>query len=109
MKQTVTEFQKKVYAAVSEIPRGSVSTYALVARRIGCGSARAVGQALRHNPFAPGVPCHRVIRSDLSLGGFMGAESGRKVARKAALLRAEGVPLKNGSCDDPSRLFRYVP
>jgi len=87
-----TVFERRVYDAVREIPRGRVTTYGLLARRIGCGSARAVGQALRRNPFAPSVPCHRVIASDLAIGGFAGRSAGRNIVRKLGLLAGEGVP-----------------
>lgn len=90
-KRTITEFQRKVYAAAKEIPRGRVTTYGLLARYIGCRSARAVGQALRCNPYAPEVPCHRVIQSDFTLGGFSGSSDGPEVCRKNALLSQEGV------------------
>ena len=66
-----TEFQKKVYAVVSGIPRGQVRTYKWVAAKIGRPRAyRAVGNALNKNPHIGKVPCHRVIRSDGSVGGF---------------------------------------
>ena len=68
----VSAFQNDVYGQVRKIPRGSVTTYGLVAKAIGCGSPRAIGQALARNPFAPEVPCHRVVHSDLRLGGFQG-------------------------------------
>jgi len=87
----VTAFQRRVYNALLAIPAGRVTTYALLARRIGCASPRAVGQALRRNPFAPRVPCHRVIASDLSPGGFAGHTDGPELARKRRLLAAEGV------------------
>jgi methylated-DNA-[protein]-cysteine S-methyltransferase len=70
---------------------GKVTTYACLARSIDCGSSQAVGQALKRNPFAPQVPCHRVIKSDRSLGGFSGQSEGPEVARKRRLLIAEGV------------------
>ncbi len=56
-----------------------------------CPSARAVAQALSRNPFAPRVPCHRVVASDRSLRGFQGSDSPAALARKRALLEAEGV------------------
>lgn len=87
-----TAFAAGVYEVVSRIPPGRVTTYALVARAVGCGSPRAVGQALRQNPYAPHVPCHRVVRSDLRVGGFKGRGAGAAVAEKIALLRREGVP-----------------
>jgi len=87
----VTPFQSRVYEALSEVPRGAVTTYGALARRIGCGSAQAVGNALRNNPYAPRVPCHRVIAADLSVGGFQGKREGAAIERKLALLASEGV------------------
>lgn len=78
------------------IPVGTVTTYAMLAGFIGCASPRAVGQALRRNPFAPRVPCHRVVASDLSVGGFCGRKDGRAVRRKRQLLSSEGIRFKNG-------------
>jgi len=80
-----TEFQRRVYRAVCRIPAGQTRSYRWVAERLGRpAAARAVGQALHRNPFAPLVPCHRVIRSDGSLGGFAGG-----AAKKRRLLAAE--------------------
>ena len=88
----VTPFRRRVYEALLEVPRGCVTTYGLLARRIGCASAQAVGGALRENPFAPDVPCHRVVAADLTIGGFCGSREGEPVRRKIALLKSEGVP-----------------
>lgn len=83
----LTTFQKAVYRATLAIPRGATRTYTEIARAIGRPRAvRAVGNALNANPFAPDVPCHRVIKSDGSLGGF--ASGSRK---KRALLKNEGA------------------
>ncbi len=87
----VTPFQQRVYDTLSQVPAGHVTTYGRLAVRLGCGSARAVGQALRCNPFAPQVPCHRVIAANLTLGGFQGATQGPALQRKRELLAAEGV------------------
>jgi len=87
----ITPFRRRVYAALREVPRGYVTTYGALAARIGCASARAVGGALRRNPLAPEVPCHRVVASDLTLGGFAGQRSGEMIEKKRALLKAEGV------------------
>ena len=64
-------------------------SYGELARRIGCRSAQAVGQALKRNPFAPDVPCHRVVASDGSLGGFHGERKGEMIERKRQLLERE--------------------
>ncbi|MBI3318583.1 MAG: MGMT family protein [Candidatus Omnitrophica bacterium] len=86
-REQCTEFQRRVYEAVLRIPKGEVRTYAQVARMIGKpDAARAVGQALKANRWAPQIPCHRVVASDGSLGGYAWG-----VAAKRRLLRREGV------------------
>lgn len=87
----ITEFQRRVYLALLEVPCGTTITYGQLAARVGCRSAQAVGQALKRNPFAPEVPCHRVIASDGSLGGFHGEREGEQILRKRALLEAEAA------------------
>lgn len=99
-------FATKVYAALQKVPPGRVITYAALGRRIGCPSPRAVGQALRANPFAPQVPCHRVIASDLTIGGFQGEKSGPALAKKLRLLTAEGIHFQNNHLTDPARALR---
>ena len=93
-----TAFERRVYDACSAIPRGSVSTYGALAAQL-ASSARAVGQALRRNPYAPRVPCHRVVCADRRLGGFSGAwgDASPEVRRKRALLESEGVALEDGA------------
>ena len=91
MKLVGTEFQLKVWAYLRKIPRGSVKTYAQVAKGIGKSLAiRAVANAIGKNPYAPKVPCHRVIRSDGSLGGYSGKGG---VKTKRFLLKKEGLRL----------------
>jgi len=66
-----TEFQRAVWRVVQTIPEGKTRSYGWVARKIGHPrAARAVGQALKRNPYPGFIPCHRVIKSDGSLGGF---------------------------------------
>jgi O-6-methylguanine DNA methyltransferase len=82
-------FYQAVWKACAEIPKGQVRTYGWIARRIGKPkAARAVGQALGRNPFAPTVPCHRVVGADGRLTGFS-APGG--VAAKRRLLEKEGA------------------
>ncbi len=101
-----TVFERRVYAALREVPAGRVTTYGSLARRIGSGSARAVGQALRRNPFAPEVPCHRVIATNGMIGGYAGATDGPQLRRKRGLLAAEGVEFdKCGNLIDAARLW----
>jgi len=82
-------FYRKVWLACAEIPRGQVRTYGWIAKHIGSPkSARAVGQALGKNPFAPVVPCHRVVGANGKMTGYSG-KSG--VATKRKLLLKEGA------------------
>ena len=84
-----TDFQLKVWNAISKIPKGKVKTYKELARSIRKPKAsRAVANACGKNPFPIKIPCHRVIRSDGKLGGYSG-KGGIKTKRK--LLRSEGV------------------
>ncbi|MGF1679253.1 MAG: MGMT family protein [Candidatus Methylacidiphilales bacterium] len=104
-----TAFQRRVLDRVREIPCGKVVTYLELARAVGIRSARAIGQALKSNPDAPMVPCHRVIRSDLSLGGYQGKTEGLAVRRKMRLLAAEGVVFDHNHrlVGAEDRLFRF--
>ena len=91
MKLVGTEFQLKVWAYLRKIPRGSVKTYSQVAKAIGKPYAtRAVANAIGKNPYAPKIPCHRVIRSDGSLGGYSGKGG---VKTKRFLVKKEGIRL----------------
>ena len=85
-------FQKKVGNVLQEIPKGTVSTYGLIARRIGSGP-RAVGNAVASNPWPLFVPCHRVVPSSLSVGNYSlcGSLPGEGSSVKRQLLEREGV------------------
>ena len=86
-----TEFQIKVWKYLLTIPKGTVKTYKQVAIAINSPySARAVGNAVGKNPYAPRIPCHRVIKSNGSLGGYSGL-GGKKTKKK--LLKKEGFLL----------------
>ena len=88
-------FRNEVYKVVRKIPSGKVATYKSVAVAIGLPRAyRAVANALAKN-FDSKIPCHRVVRSDGTLGGYNRGGS----AKKAKLLRSEGVFVKNGNVD----------
>jgi methylated-DNA-[protein]-cysteine S-methyltransferase len=89
----VPEFNQRVYEVTRAIPPGRTLTYGEVAAQIGePGAARAVGQALGHNPFAPIVPCHRVLEAGQAGGGFS-AEGG--VATKLRMLQIERARIGN--------------
>ena len=82
-----TEFQRKVWRAIASIPRGETRSYKWIAKRAGRPKAvRAAANACGANPLAPEIPCHRVIASDGTIGGF---SSG--LALKKKLLKLEGI------------------
>lgn len=94
-------FDEKVWQGMKKIPRGKVTTYKELAAAVGSPRAfRAVGNACNKNPFSPKIPCHRVVKSDGSLGGY--AHGPRK---KAALLEKEGVRIKNNKIVDFSQVM----
>jgi methylated-DNA-[protein]-cysteine S-methyltransferase len=87
--KSYTAFSQAVWKACAEIPKGETRTYGWIARRIGRPkAARAVGRALGANPFAPRIPCHRVVGGDGKLAGYSGAGG---VEAKRRLLIKEGA------------------
>jgi methylated-DNA-[protein]-cysteine S-methyltransferase len=83
-------FNQKVWALTARIPKGQLATYGDIARALGTKAYRAVGNAMNRNPYAPKVPCHRVVGSTGRLTGFAGG-----LAKKQKMLEAEGVPCSN--------------
>ena len=79
-------FNQKIWALTAQIPRGTVTTYAELARAVGTKAYRAVGNAMNKNPYAPGVPCHRVVGSDGRLTGYAFG-----LDQKKKMLEEEGV------------------
>lgn len=100
----ISDFENLVYRATKKIPKGRVSTYGSIALFIGREkSYRAVGNALNKNPFAPQVPCHRVVGSNGSLGGFAFG-----VNKKKDLLEKEGVKIYGDKVVDfKEKLFKF--
>lgn len=91
----LTPFRQRLYISLLSVPRGKYTTYAAMAKHLD-SVARAVGNGMRHNPFAPEVPCHRVLASDGTIGGFCGdwGRDGKNTAlqnKKIAMLGEEGV------------------
>jgi methylated-DNA-[protein]-cysteine S-methyltransferase len=89
-----SEFRKRVLKAARKIPPGRTVSYKELAQMSGCPKAvRAVANVMRHNPFPLVIPCHRVIRSGGTIGGFGGKVSGPTIDLKRKLLAREGVRL----------------
>jgi methylated-DNA-[protein]-cysteine S-methyltransferase len=98
----MTKFQSECYEALKKVPKGKVITYAGLARMVGRPKAhRAVGSAMNKNPYAPQVPCHRVVKSNGDLGGFA-----TDIKVKIKRLQKEGVVVSNNKIVDfQSTLF----
>jgi len=83
-------FSENCYALLRRVPKGKVTTYKALAEALGTKSYRAVGNAMNKNPYAPKVPCHRVVCSDGRIGGF--AHGAKK---KINLLKKEGIKISD--------------
>ncbi|MBT7706582.1 MGMT family protein [archaeon] len=100
-------FNDRVYDLCKRIPKGKVSSYGEIAKALDTKAFRAVGQALKKNPYAPIVPCHRVVRSDGNIGGFSGSDI-KNIKKKIAILREEGVEVRdNKVIDFKEKLFFF--
>jgi len=97
-----TAFQISVWKAMEQIPRGKVTSYGAIADYLGTKAVRAVGSAVGKNPYAPEVPCHRVVRQDRKIGNYSGGEG---TPTKIQLLSEEGVLIKEGKIMDFERVY----
>jgi len=88
-------FPERCYKILRKVPKGKVTTYKAIASALNTKAYRAVGTAMNKNPYAPKIPCHRVVCSDGKVGGFA---SGTK--KKIAMLRKEGMQIKNNRIVD---------
>ena len=88
------DFYEKCYDILKKVPKGKVTTYKEIARALNSKAYRAVGRAMNKNPYAPQVPCHRVVNSNGNVGRFA---SGKNA--KIKLLKSEGVDVLNDRLD----------
>lgn len=86
----------RTYQLLVKVPKGRVTTYKNLAHKLDTKAYRAIGSIMKKNPFAPEVPCHRVVRSDGKIGGYKGHKTGKVVQEKIDLLKSEGVIVKDG-------------
>lgn len=104
-----TIFQKKVYALLKQVPAGKVTTYQELAKAMHTRAYRAIGRAMRDNPYAPVVPCHRVVYSNGLIGGYKGALQGTPIQEKIDWLRQEGVAVENNHIVRFKEVFYQFP
>ena len=102
MKKTALD-RYLVYKLLKQVPKGKVTSYKGLAKAAGHPkAARAVGGMMRRNPYAPSVPCHRVVYNDGRLGGFNGLSG---IKDKVRILAKEGVRVEEGRIVDFKRLY----
>ena len=87
-------FSDRCYQILEKVPKGKVTTYKAIAKKLKSKAYRAVGNAMNKNPHAPKVPCHRVVNSSGSLGGYA-----HGIKKKISLLKKEGIVIKNNKID----------
>jgi methylated-DNA-[protein]-cysteine S-methyltransferase len=99
---------QNVYRLLKQIPRGKVTTYGVIACALKQPKAgRRVGQILKQNPYPIKAPCHRVIRSDGSIGGYCGSNPAN-IEKKIALLKSEGIEFNGGKEARVAPLSRFL-
>lgn len=99
---SMEKFSEKCYALLKKVPNGKVTTYKAIAKKLGTKAYRAVGSAMNKNPYAPEVPCHRVVNSSGFVGGFA---HGTK--KKIEMLQKEGVEIINKKIDLKKFEFKF--
>ena len=92
----MSDFNNRVYNLLKQVPAGKITTYKSLAKAMNTKAYRVVGSALKNNPDAPRIPCHRVIKSDGQIGGFKGQTKGKEIQQKINLLKKEGIEIKKG-------------
>lgn len=101
----MTPLAEKTYKLLKKVPKGRVTTYKALAKALHTKGYRAIGQFMRTNPYAPAVPCHRVVASDGSIGGYMGHTGGKEIAKKIRMLKSEGVTVTGRKIDNFQRVL----
>ncbi len=101
-------FSDRVYDLLRRVPEGRVTTYKEIAHALKSKAYRGVGQALKRNPYAPEVPCHRVIATSGRIGGFRGKRAGATIQEKINMLKSEGIKFQGDKIRNFEEiLFRF--
>ena len=97
-----SKFSEKCYFLLRKVPKGRVTTYKVLAGALKTKAYRAVGNAMKNNPYFPKVPCHRVVNSNGKVGDY-----NLGVKRKIEMLRKEGILIKNNKIDLDKYLYKF--
>jgi methylated-DNA-[protein]-cysteine S-methyltransferase len=95
-------FNERCYEVLVRVPKGKIITYGEIAKQLKSKAYRAVGNAMNKNPYAPKVPCHRVVKSNGEVGGFA---HGTK--KKIEMLRKEGIEIKDNKIDLKKYMYKF--
>ena len=95
-------FNENCYNILRKVPKGKVTTYKALAEAMNTKAYRAVGNAMNKNPYAPEVPCHRVINANGELGGYA-----QGIQKKIQMLKAEGIEINNNKIDLNRYLYKF--
>lgn len=96
-------FNEECYDKLRKVPTGKITTYKDLAHALGTRAYRAVGNAMNKNPYAPEVPCHRVVNSDGRVGGYLRGEKA-----KIEMLKSEGIEIADGKIKNfKNKLFVF--
>lgn len=109
----MSDSQQKIYSLLQRVPKGRVTTYKELAVAIGTKAYRLVGRYMGENPYPymtcsdlkTRIPCHRVVSSNGTIGGFMGSSTGNHIKQKIAMLRSEGVRIQANKVQDFARIL----
>lgn len=97
----MTSFNEQCYKFLKQVPKGKVTTYKEVAKALNSKAYRAVGNAMTKNPYIPIIPCHRVVKSNGEVGGFV-----LGINKKIKLLRSEGIKILNNKINLDKYMFK---
>ena len=95
-------FNERCYLILRKVPKGKVTTYKEIAKSLNSKAYRAVGNAMNKNPYAPKVPCHRVVKSDGKVGGFAS-----DTKKKIKMLKEEGIEISNNKISLKKYLYKF--
>lgn len=98
------KLQQKTIEMMRKIPKGRVTTYKILAQSMGTKAYRTVGTCVKKNPYAPAVPCHRVVKSDGTIGQYSGRGG---IKTKIKLLKKEGIVISNRKINLKKYLYKF--
>ena len=100
------QLSSSCYFLLKEIPKGKVTTYKALAKVLNTKAYRAIGQIMKRNPNPITTPCYKVVKSDGSLGGYLGPDP-KNISKKIQLLKNDGIEIENNKVNLDKYLFDF--